>query len=80
MTKKTSLNKGLQALLGETTKTPTPIKKTPSNKTSPTTKTPTNELNISAITTNQYQPRTSFNEKKLKEISAKINTILGLVS
>ena len=72
MTKKTSLNKGLQALLGETTKTPTPIKKKPNNKTSPTTKTTTNELNISAITTNQYQPRTSFDEKKLKELSDSI--------
>ena len=72
MTKKTSLNKGLQALLGETTKTPTPIKKKPNNKTSPTTKTPTNELNISTITTNQYQPRTSFDEKKLKELSDSI--------
>ena len=72
MTKKTSLNKGLQALLGETTKTPTPPKKKPSNKTTPTTKTPTNELNISAIKTNQYQPRTTFDEKKLKELSESI--------
>lgn len=72
MTKKTSLNKGLQALLGETTKTPTPPQKKPSNKTTPTTKTPTNELNISAIKTNQYQPRTTFDEKKLKELSESI--------
>lgn len=72
MTKKTSLNKGLQALLGETTKTPTPPQKKPSNKTAPTTKTPTNELNISAIKTNQYQPRTTFDEKKLKELSESI--------
>ena len=68
MTRKTSLNKGLQALLGETTKTqPT---KTPKTKTK-TTET-TNELSISAIKANQYQPRTSFDEKKLKELSESI--------
>lgn len=68
MTRKTSLNKGLQALLGETTKTP--AAKTPKTKTK-TTGT-TNELNISAIKANQYQPRTSFDEKKLKELSESI--------
>ena len=72
MTKKTSLNKGLQALLGETAKRPAPPKKKPNNKTNPTPKTPTNELNISAIKTNQYQPRTTFDEKKLKELSESI--------
>ena len=68
MTRKTSLNKGLQALLGETTKTP--ATKTPKTKTK-TTGT-TNELSISAIKANQYQPRTSFDEKKLKELSESI--------
>ena len=68
MTKKTSLNKGLQALLGETTKTPTPPKK----KTIKQKDAPTSELNISAIKANQYQPRTSFDEKKLKELSESI--------
>ena len=72
MTKKTSLNKGLQALLGETAKRPAPPKKKPNNKTNPTPKTPTNELNISTIKTNQYQPRTTFDEKKLKELSESI--------
>ena len=68
MTRKTSLNKGLQALLGETTKTP--AAKTPKTKTKTTGK--TNELSISAIKANQYQPRTSFDEKKLKELSESI--------
>ncbi len=65
MTKKTSLNKGLQALLGETTKAPTPPKK----KTIKQKDAPTSELTISAIKANQYQPRTSFDEKKLIEHS-----------
>lgn len=68
MTRKTSLNKGLQALLGETTKTP--AAKTPKTKTKTTGI--TNELSISAIKANQYQPRTSFDEKKLKELSESI--------
>ena len=68
MTKKTSLNKGLQALLGETTKAPAPTKK----KTIKQKDAPTSELNISAIKANQYQPRTSFDEKKLKELSESI--------
>ena len=68
MTKKTSLNKGLQALLGETTKAPAPAKK----KTIKQKDAPTSELNISAIKANQYQPRTSFDEKKLKELSESI--------
>ena len=71
MAKKTSLNKGLEALLGDVvspkeTKTPT---KTPT-KTSKTT--PTSEISISKIKTNQYQPRTSFDEKKLEELSHSI--------
>ena len=71
MAKKTSLNKGLEALLGDVvspkeTKTPT---KTPT-KTSKTT--PTSEISISKIKTNQYQPRTSFDEKKLEELSRSI--------
>lgn len=70
MTRKTSLNKGLQALLGETTKTP--AAKTPKTKTKTKTTGTTNELSISAIKANQYQPRTSFDEKKLKELSESI--------
>ena len=68
MANKTSLNKGLQALLGETTKPESePKKKAAPKKTAPNT-----EINISAIKANQYQPRTSFDEKKLKELSESI--------
>ena len=67
MAKKTSLNKGLQALLGEVAPK-TPISKTTPNKTKkPKNNTPNSEINISAIKANQYQPRTTFDEKKLKE-------------
>ena len=67
MVKKTSLNKGLEALLGDVvspkeTKTPTRTSKP----------TPTSEISISKIKTNQYQPRTSFDEKKLEELSQSI--------
>ena len=68
MTRKTSLNKGLQALLGETTKTPAAKNPKAKTKTAETA----NELSISAIKANQYQPRTSFDEKKLKELSESI--------
>ena len=72
MAKKTSLNKGLQALLGEVApKTTTP--KTPSNSTKkPNNNTPSSEINVSSIKANQYQPRTTFDEKKLKELSDSI--------
>ena len=68
MAKKTSLNKGLEALLGDVvapkeTKTPTKT---------PTTKTQSPEISISKIKTNQYQPRTTFDEKKLQELSESI--------
>ena len=68
MAKKTSLNKGLEALLGDVVapkETKTPTKKT-------TTKTQSPEISISKIKTNQYQPRTTFDEKKLQELSESI--------
>jgi ParB family chromosome partitioning protein len=74
MAKKTSLNKGLQALLGEVD----PVSAAPKEpaKTTKTTKiknnTPTSEISVSSIKANQYQPRTSFDEKKLKELSESI--------
>ena len=72
MAKKTSLNKGLQALLGEVApKTPT-SKTTPNKTKKPKNNTPNSEINISAIKANQYQPRTTFDEKKLKELSESI--------
>lgn len=72
MAKKTSLNKGLQALLGEVTPKTKESKTTP-NKTKQTNKTsPSSEININAIKANQYQPRTTFDEKKLKELSESI--------
>ena len=69
---KTSLNKGLQALLGEVAPK-APASKTSSNKTKKQkNNTPNSEINISAIKANQYQPRTTFDEKKLKELSESI--------
>ena len=72
MAKKTSLNKGLQALLGEVTpKTSSPKKTTTKTKKSNNSASGS-EINISAIKANQYQPRTTFDEKKLKELSESI--------
>ena len=71
MAKKTSLNKGLEALLGDvaapketktTKKTSQKAKKEPESL----------EININKIKTNQYQPRTTFDEKKLQELSESI--------
>ena len=74
MAKKTSLNKGLQALLGEVA--PASVAPKEPAKTTKTTKiknnTPTSEISVSSIKANQYQQRTSFDEKKLKELSESI--------
>tara|TARA_B100000214_G_scaffold7279_1_gene5287 strand:- start:147 stop:1010 length:864 start_codon:yes stop_codon:yes gene_type:complete len=68
MAKKTSLNKGLEALLGDVVvpAESKPTKNLPTKKTTPT------EITLSKIKTNQYQPRTSFDDKKLKELADSI--------
>ena len=53
--------------MGEVAPKTTPNKTKKANKTSPAS-----EINISAIKANQYQPRTTFDEKKLKELSESI--------
>ena len=73
MPKKTSLNKGLQALLGDVAspKTTKPKPKTTTKK--PTTEAKDkNEIALTQIKTNQYQPRLSFDEKKLQELAESI--------
>jgi len=73
MPKKTSLNKGLQALLGDVAspKTTKPKPKTTTKKPTPEAK-DKNEIALSQIKTNQYQPRLSFDEKKLQELAESI--------
>ena len=67
MSKKTSLNKGLEALLGETTPQPT---NTSQSKNKPNQD--SNEILISTIVANQFQPRTEFDEKALLQLSESI--------
>ena len=67
MAKKTSLNKGLEALLGETTPQPT---KTSKSKNKPNQL--SDEILISTIVANQFQPRTEFDEKALLQLSESI--------
>ena len=67
MAKKTSLNKGLEALLGETTTQPT---KTSKSKNKPNQA--SDEILISTIVANQFQPRTEFDEKALLQLSESI--------
>ena len=71
MAKKSSLNKGLQALLGETAQPKNTTPKNKPKKAKPDNK-QTNEISISSIVANQYQPRTTFDEKRLKELSDSI--------
>ena len=71
MAKKSSLNKGLQALLGETAQPKSTAPKNKTKKAKPDNK-QTNEISISSIVANQYQPRTTFDEKRLKELSDSI--------
>tara|TARA_B100001939_G_scaffold319035_1_gene306901 strand:- start:42 stop:920 length:879 start_codon:yes stop_codon:yes gene_type:complete len=74
MPKKTSLNKGLQALLGDVASTET----AKTTQTTRTTKKPPkeakagSEISLNKIITNQYQPRLSFDEKKLQELAESI--------
>ena len=67
MAKKTSLNKGLEALLGDTASQPT---KTSKSKNKPNQE--SNEILISTIKANQFQPRTEFDEKALLQLSESI--------
>lgn len=67
MAKKTSLNKGLEALLGDTAPQPT---KTSKSKNKPNQE--SNEILISTIKANQFQPRTEFDEKALLQLSESI--------
>ena len=67
MAKKTSLNKGLEALLGDTASQPT---KTSKSKNKPNQE--SNEILISTIVANQFQPRTEFDEKALLQLSESI--------
>lgn len=67
MAGKKPLNKGLEALLGDVSAPVEPTKKTTAKK-----QEPTNEILISKITTNQYQPRTTFDEQKLLELASSI--------
>ena len=67
MAGKKPLNKGLEALLGDVSAPVELTKKTPTKK-----QEPTNEILISKITTNQYQPRTTFDEQKLLELASSI--------
>ena len=71
MAKKSSLNKGLQALLGETAQPKSTTPKNKNKKAKPDNK-QTNEISTSSIVANQYQPRTTFDEKRLKELSDSI--------
>ena len=70
MQRKKALKKGLEALLGDVPKTK--IKNTPKQtKQKPQDTTP-NQISISKIKTNQYQPRTVFDEQKLNELATSI--------
>lgn len=70
MQRKKALNKGLEALLGDTPKTKS--NKTP-KQTKRSSQNPTpNQVSISKIKTNQYQPRTTFDEQKINELATSI--------
>ena len=70
MAKKTSLNKGLEALLGDVAESKNSEK--PQKNVKKETKEKSSEILLSQIRANQYQPRTSFDQKKLEELSESI--------
>lgn len=70
MAKKTSLNKGLEALLGDVAESKNLQK--PQKDPKKETKEQSSEVLLSQIRANQYQPRTSFDQKKLEELAESI--------
>ena len=70
MAKKTSLNKGLEALLGEVAESKRSQK--PLNELKKETREQSSEVLLNQIKANQYQPRTSFDQKKLEELAESI--------
>ena len=70
MAKKTSLNKGLEALLGDVAESKNSQK--PQKNVKKETKEKSSEILLSQIRANQYQPRTSFDQKKLEELAESI--------
>ena len=70
MAKKTSLNKGLEALLGDVAESKNSAK--PQKNVKKETKEKSSEILLSQIKANQYQPRTSFDQKKLEELAESI--------
>lgn len=69
MQRKKALNKGLEALLGDAPKPN--AKKTQQKKSKPDT-TSSDQIQISKIKTNQYQPRSIFDEQKINELATSI--------
>lgn len=70
MAKKTSLNKGLEALLGDVAESKN--SENPKKNVKKETKEKSSEILLSQIRANQYQPRTSFDQKKLEELAESI--------
>ena len=70
MAKKTSLNKGLEALLGDVAESKNSEK--PQKNVKKETKEKSSEILLNQIRANQYQPRTSFDQKKLEELAESI--------
>ena len=70
MAKKTSLNKGLEALLGDVAESKNSEK--PQKNVKKETKEKSSEILLSQIKANQYQPRTSFDQKKLEDLAESI--------
>ena len=70
MVKKTSLNKGLEALLGDVAESKNSQK--PQKGLKKETKENSSDVLLNQIRANQYQPRTSFDQKKLEELAESI--------
>ena len=70
MAKKTSLNKGLEALLGDVAESKNSEK--PQKDVKKETREQSSEVLLSQIRANQYQPGTSFDQKKLEELAESI--------
>ena len=70
MVKKTSLNKGLEALLGDVAESKNSQK--PKKGLKKETKENSSDVLLNQIRANQYQPRTSFDQKKLEELAESI--------
>ncbi|MEL6558597.1 MAG: ParB/RepB/Spo0J family partition protein [Bacteroidota bacterium] len=76
--KKSGLGRGLGALLNDTPETTVPQRRTPSSTKKEEPKAGIDEIPVSEVEVNPFQPRTDFNQEALEELSESIK-VQGII-